>query len=121
VDSDDDARRMRAIVASDSPRLEDIGTFPPHVLAEASAPTLAERIKTYLGDMRRAERSQTNLDDTIYTLGLFLALTGDKPLHRLKTDDVRAFLDALEVYPSNATKKVAFRGLTPKEILAKAQ
>ncbi|HIE5095159.1 TPA: site-specific integrase [Stenotrophomonas maltophilia] len=121
VDSDDDARRMRAIVASDSPRLEDIGAFPPHMLAEASAPSLAERIETYLGDMRRAERSQTNLDDTVYTLHLFLALTGDKPLHRLKTDDVRAFLDALEVYPSNATKKVAFRGLTPKEILAKAQ
>ena len=121
VDSDDDARRLKAIIQSDSPRIEDIGMFPPHLLAEANAPRLAERIETYLGDMRLAERSQGNLDDTTYTLHLFLELTGDKPLHRLTTDDVRAFLKAMEVYPSNASKKKVFRGLTPKEILAKAQ
>jgi hypothetical protein len=121
VDSDDDARRLKAIIQSDSPRIEDIGMFPPHLLAEANAPRLAERIETYLGDMRLAERSQGNLDDTTYTLHLFLELTGDKPLHRLTTDDVRAFLKAMEVYPSNASKKKVFRGMTPKEILAKAQ
>ncbi len=34
---------------------------------------------------------------------------------------MRAFLDALAVYPANASKKAEFRGLTPKEVLAKSQ
>ena len=52
VDGDDDARRMRAIVQNDSPRLEDFGAFPPHLLAKANAPHLAKRIETDIGDMR---------------------------------------------------------------------
>ncbi len=84
-------------------------------------PLLSERITVYLGDMRRAERSAKNVLDTEHSLGLFLALGQDKPIEQVTATDVRSFLDALEVYPSNASKKKEFAGLAPADILARAK
>lgn len=55
--------------------------------------------------MKRVGRSATNIFDTEYSLGLFVALVGDKPVEDYKADDVRSFLEAIEHYPSNASKR----------------
>lgn len=94
---------------------------PPAPPAPPAGPLLSERIDVYLNDMRRAQRAVRNVMDTEYTLRLFLALGDDKPIEEVTATHVRAFLDALAVYPANASKKAEFRGLTPKEVLAKAK
>ncbi|PZS45747.1 site-specific integrase [Stenotrophomonas maltophilia] len=94
---------------------------PPAPSAPPSGPLLSDRIEVYLNDMRRAQRAVRNVMDTEYTLRLFLALGDDRPIEQISATDVRAFLDALAAYPASASKKAEFRGLTPKEVLAKAK
>lgn len=88
---------------------------------KSAGPLLSERAAIHISEMRRVGRSAKNVLDTEHSLGLFVALVGDKPVEDYKTDDVRKFLDALEHYPSNATKKAVFAGLTPVEILSQAK
>lgn len=115
---------LNALAAKDPLMAGMHGWEPPRPLAPPappSGPLLSERIDVYLNDMRRAQRAVRNVMDTEYTLRLLLALGDDKPIEDVTATDVRAFLDALAVYPANASKKAEFRGLTPKEVLAKAK
>ncbi|EKQ64761.1 phage-related integrase, partial [Xanthomonas citri pv. malvacearum str. GSPB1386] len=108
--------------ADDHARLLDaLKHLPLQQLAsvKSAGPLLSERAAIHISEMRRVGRSAKNVLDTEHSLGLFVALVGDKPVEDYKTDDVRQFLDALEHYPSNATKKAVFAGLTPVEILSK--
>ncbi|MBF9174004.1 integrase, partial [Xanthomonas campestris pv. campestris] len=73
----------------------------------------SERPAIHVREMKRVGRSATNIFDTEYSLGLFVALVGDKPVEDYKADDVRSFLEAIEHYPSNASKKAEFAGLAP--------
>ena len=110
--------------ADDHARLLDaLKHLPLQQLAsvKSAGPLLSERAAIHISEMRRVGRSAKNVLDTEHSLGLFVALVGDKPVEDYKTDDVRKFLDALEHYPSNATKKAVFAGLTPVEILSKAR
>lgn len=110
--------------ADDHARLLDaLKHLPLQQLAsvKSAGPLLSERATIHISEMRRVGRSAKNVLDTEHSLGLFVALVGDKPVEDYKTDDVRKFLDALEHYPSNATKKAVFAGLTPIEILSKAR
>jgi len=86
-----------------------------------TGPLFSERAAIHISEMRRVGRSAKKVLDTEHTLGLFLALVGDRAVENYKTDDVRKFLDVLEHYPSNATKKAVFDGLTPVEILNKSR
>ncbi|MBW4048723.1 MAG: site-specific integrase [Proteobacteria bacterium] len=91
--------------------------------APASLPIglVSARVQTFISQMKAKDRSATNLLDTTFTLNLFVALIGDKELSAVNTDDLDTFLDALAVWPSNASKKKAYEGLTPREIVAKAK
>lgn len=84
-------------------------------------PLFSERAAIHVREMKRVGRSATNIFDTEYSLGLFVALVGDKPVEDYKADDVRSFLEAIEHYPSNASKKAEFAGLAPADILKKAK
>jgi len=111
---DDHARAMEA--------LEKFGQLNP----QASTPPkpvglLSERVQVFLKQMKTKERSATNLLDTTFTLSLFLALVGDKELAEISTDDTDKFLDALAHWPANASKKKAYRGLPPQDVVAKAK
>ncbi|MEA0932754.1 site-specific integrase [Xanthomonas campestris] len=86
-----------------------------------AGPLFSERAAIHVREMKRVGRSATNIFDTEYSLGLFVALVGDKPVEDYKADDVRSFLEAIEHYPSNASKKAEFAGLTPADILKKAK
>ncbi|AOD15975.1 site-specific integrase [Xanthomonas fragariae] len=115
---------LSASGAEDHARLLDaLKHLPLQQLASMknAGPLLSERATIHINEMRRVGRSAKNVLDTEHSLSLFLALVGDKPVEDYKTDDVRKFLDALEHYPSNATKKAVFGGLTPVEILNKAR
>ena len=102
--------------------------------AQSSAPTpssiapqakpedlLSARIGKFIEHMAGQNRSPKNLLDTEHTLRLFLDLQGDKPLKDYSADDIDAFMDAMRVWPPNASKKPQYRDLTPKQILEKAR
>lgn len=82
---------------------------------------LSARIEAFLDEMAGKNRSEKNLMDTGHTLRLFLALGGDKPVQHVVADDIGRFMSAMRVWPANASKKPAYKGLTPTEILAKAR
>jgi hypothetical protein len=72
---------------------------------------LSVRIGKFIEHMDGQNRSKKNLMDTEHTLRLFLALQGDSPLQTYTADDVDSFMAAMRVWPSNASKKPAYRGL----------
>ncbi|PPU78837.1 integrase [Xanthomonas cucurbitae] len=109
---EDHARLMEALRA--------IPNMPAPV-AKPDSPMLSERAAIHIGEMKRVGRSSKNVLDTEHTLSLFVALVGDKPVQDYKPDDVRAFLKAIESYPSNASKMAVFANLAPIDILKKAQ
>lgn len=82
---------------------------------------LSVRIGKFIEHMDGQNRSKKNLMDTEYTLHLFLALQGDSPVQTYTADDVDGFMAAMRVWPSNASKKPAYRSLSPVEIVAKAR
>ncbi len=94
---------------------------PAPVPAPPAGPSLSECIANYLSEMTRVKRAVRNVMDTKYTLELFLALGGDKPIRDVTTQDVRDFLNALTVYPANASKNPAFKGMTPLQVLEAAK
>lgn len=82
-----------------------------------------EAAETYVADMERAKRAAKNVLDTRFSLGLFGALANldSAMLAEVNAGHVRTFLDALEVYPANASKLPEFAGLTPPEILKRVK
>jgi hypothetical protein len=74
-------------------------------VTKRAGPLLSERAAIHVPEMKRVGRSATNIFDTEYSLGWFVALVGDKPVEDYKADDVRSFLEAIEQDPSNASKK----------------
>lgn len=119
-----DGMEIEANGAEDHARaLEALAAAKP--LFASTAPTLpagmlSARIETFLSQFKSKGRSATNLLDTTFTLGLFLSLVGDKELAAVDSSDLDKFVAALEIWPSNASKKALFRGLTAPEIVAKA-
>ena len=103
-----------------------LGSLPsPPSALPSSAPSpedlLSVRIGKFIEHMDGQNRSGKNLLDTEHTLRLFLALEGDKPVQAVTADDIDAFMGAMRVWPANASKKPAYRGLSPGEIVAKAK
>ncbi len=97
-------------------------TPPPAAIDPPIAlPMLAERIELFIKQFNQKKRAATNKLDTAFTLRLFLGLIEDKPLAHIKATDMDVFLDAINVWPPNASKKKVFIGLTPSEVVAKAK
>lgn len=101
-------------------------------VAEATAPTtvyappavaamLGERIALFIKQFGQKKRAESNKKDTAFTLRLFVGVVGDKPLAALDATDVDTFLDAIAVWPPNASKFRAFKDLTPAQVVTKAK
>lgn len=88
---------------------------------QVKAGLLSERIQVFLEQMKLRELSETNLLDSTFTLRLFLDLIGDKDLSEVSTDDMDKFMSSFSHWPSNASKKRQYDGLTAKQIVAKAK
>jgi integrase len=118
--SDAEHQRVRQTITD----LEKAGAFSPALPIAPSQPKaglLSERIQVFLEQMKLRERSETNHFDTAFTLNLFLGLVGDKDLSEVSPDDMDQFMVALSQWPANASKKPQHKGLTPKQVVAKAK
>jgi integrase len=98
-----------------------VASPPPAPPEPNSEDFLSVRIGKFLVHMEGQNRSKKNVMDTEHTLSLFLALQGDRPVQTYTADDIDAFMAAMQVWPSNASKKPAYRDLSPAEIVAKAK
>ncbi|WP_221174325.1 site-specific integrase [Luteibacter sp. 9135] len=104
-----------------------LASATPQVTAPSPAPEpnpdnlLSSRIELFLEEMAGKNRSEKNLMDTGHILRLFLALGGDKPVQSVGADDIGRFMSAMRVWPANASKKPAYKGLSPADIVAKAK
>ncbi|PMQ04256.1 Tyrosine recombinase XerC [Dyella sp. AD56] len=118
--TDAEHQRVRETIAD----LTQAGAFssaPPIAPTHPKAGLLSERIEKFLAQMKGQERSETNHFDTAFTLKVFLGLVGDKDLSEVSPTDMDTFMDALAHWPANASKKPQYKGLTPKQVVAKAK
>jgi len=92
----------------------------PAVSAKPS-PMLGERIDLFMKQFRQKQRAAANVLDTEYALRLFLGLVGDRPLVEVDAEAMDIFLDAINHWPPNATKKPAYKGLAPAQVVKKAK
>lgn len=76
------------------------------------SPMLAAEIEHHLADMERRKLAPDTITESRHTLRIFLATTGDIPVREIKASHVRAFLDAVRWFPSNATVVKKYRNLS---------
>lgn len=86
----------------------------------ASRQSLSELTEAYIEaqDAKKGLKPGTQADYRA-TFALFIAIMGDREIGQYSRGDGREFFAALRRYPANAAKKVAYRGLTPKQLLEK--
>jgi integrase len=128
IDSEDDQRLFEQILSARQPRFITMLPAPSVPVAPAdNGDLLATRIEQFLSEKERGQLSAKNLADAAFALrGLLLALCDtneEKPkrLNDVGSDDADKVMVALLNWPSNASKKPAFQGLSAIEIVAKAQ
>lgn len=98
-------------------QLAGTGTQPP----PPPEPMLSALIDAHLLDLVRLQRSPDTLSESRHTLRVFLGVVGDMPIDKVKRDHVRAFWDGVKCWPSNATKKPAYKGLSVAEIIKRGK
>lgn len=96
---------------------------PPTPLASQPAlpsvgPSLSLAIADYLADLEAARRDPKTVVESRHSLRILLGVVGDIPVDTLTREHVRAFLDAVRHWPSNATKRAEYRDLSVGEVLA---
>ncbi len=95
--------------------------------AVASTPTakamlLSKAIADHLADLEREKLDGRTVDDSRHTLRLFAAIVGDdRDVGSIDQDDIRAFLDGVRWWPSNASKREPYRGLPVREVIKLAK
>lgn len=98
---------------------------PPVALAPAPAPSepadesplLSVAIDDYLGDQVRRKRAPDTITESKFTTRVFLAIVGDMPVNKLKTNHVRNFLDEVRWLPPNASVVPKYRHLSILEAI----
>lgn len=98
-------------------QLAGVGGPPP----PPPEPMLSALIDDHLLDLVRLKRSQDTLTESRHTLRIFLGVVGDMPIDKVKRDHVRAFWDGVKCWPSNATKKAAYKDMSVLEIIARGK
>ncbi|EMR0465774.1 site-specific integrase [Stenotrophomonas maltophilia] len=116
-DPDTNYRRMTETMA----RLE---ALPPRAAAAdpikplRAVLTLKEAAEKHLADLRAVGRKPRTVMDSEHSLRLMAGLLGeDKPVAEIDTDDIRAVRDGIARWPSNASKRKEFRGLSVKGVI----
>lgn len=90
--------------------------------AKASGPLLSKAIADHLGDLGRAKLHSKTVLESRHSLRLFAGAVGqDLAVSELTADHVRAFFDVVRWWPSNATKRSPYKGLTVMDVVALAQ
>ena len=136
IESPEDARLWK-MLNDDGARLEDIGTVdalrtPPLQRAAPSAsapvdadpdaeppPLLSDAIADYLQE-RKGKRDARGELDVIKVLALFLEITGDLRVDKIKKRHLIRFDEITLGLPAHAKKKATFKGLTAEQMVQKA-
>lgn len=83
---------------------------------------LSKAIADHLGDLAGARLHQKTVLESRHTLRLFAGIIGeDVPVASLTQDHVRAFFEGVRCWPSNATKRPAYRDLSVLEAIKLAK
>lgn len=83
---------------------------------------LSKAMADHLGDLAGARLHQKTVLESRHTLRLFAGIIGeDVPVASLTQDHVRAFFDGVRYWPSNATKRPAYRDLSVPEVIRLAK
>ncbi len=98
---------------------------PPPTAAPAPPPTpalmLSDCVSRFLQHFAQRGLSAKVMLEQTWTLELFQGAVGDVPMNTLGHPEMDRFLAALAIWPSNASKRKAYRGLSVPEVLAKAK
>jgi integrase len=109
--------------------IEDIGKIDIPTLSAAPAPSAPVRevpwlslaIDAHTSDLAQAGRNSKTVMESRHTLKIFLGVVGDLPVSDLTEKHIRAFNEAIRVWPSNATKRDPYRGKSVSQVLALAK
>lgn len=89
--------------------------------AQGTGPMLSKAIADHVADLERAKLHKKTVLESRHTLRLFLGIVGDRPVHMLSQDHVRAMFDGVRWWPSNATKKPAYKSLSVRDVIELAK
>lgn len=87
-----------------------------------SGPLLSKASADYLGDLGRAikrgELEEKTKTESAHSLRLLAGvLAADKPVGDINTDDIRAFFDAVLIWPKRASQREPYKGKMVQEVL----
>jgi hypothetical protein len=83
---------------------------------------LSKAVSDHLNDLTAARLHQKTVLESRHTLRLLAGITGeDIPVASLSQDHVRRFFDGARCWPSNATKRPAYRDLSVQEVIKLAK
>ncbi len=83
---------------------------------------LSKAMADHLSDLTGARLHQKTVLESRHTLRLFAGIIGeDVPVASLTQDHVRAFFEGVRYWPSNATKRPAYRDLSVPEVIKLAK
>jgi integrase len=121
---EDHARALEALAAM---RVAIPGLAPgqaPAAFATAapsSAPMLRASAGKFLEHCRSLKKSPATLLETDHSVRLFCDLNDDMPMASVGVDQIDAFRATLAVWPARARVLPEYRGLTARQIIAKAK
>lgn len=115
--------------------VESIGLLPEHFLLKQQEThakreatgrsvglSLSKAIENHLTDLTNAKLQPKTILESRHTLRLFAGVVGeDLPVSELAQDHVREFFSAIRWWPSNASKRPAYRGMPVLEVMALAK
>jgi integrase len=107
---------------SGEPNFPATSPSSPSPSAESSTPnlsTLGALVDRYLSELSRNwsfKHRSTNEKDLSPKLKLFAEIVGDRPANEIKKEDIARYKTVLLNYPSNKSKKPAYRDLSIEQI-----
>lgn len=126
IDTPQDARMFADILRSRPAPAKDDGDWMKASRARKRAeeeakrqqgPSLSEAIDKHIADLTRAKRDPKTLIESRHSLRILLGVVGDVAASQLTVEHVREFLDAVQHWPKNATKRAEYRDLTVRQIV----
>lgn len=115
-DTEDFIRTVQALVdkAGSKREPEPIGSS---TLAPVTGSKLSKEIETHLADLARGKRATDTITESRHSLRVLLGIIGDMPVTEVNADHIRAFWDGVVLWPSHASVKPEYAGLSVLEII----
>nr|WP_289883526.1 site-specific integrase [Xanthomonas arboricola]MDN0205054.1 site-specific integrase [Xanthomonas arboricola pv. corylina]MDN0217999.1 site-specific integrase [Xanthomonas arboricola pv. corylina] len=120
IEANDEADHRRAMEMASLLARSNAAAVPSVPVAKSLS--LTKAIADHIADLEREKLDGRTVDDSRHTLRLFAAIVGgDREVSAIDQDDIRAFLDGVRWWPSNASKREPYRGLPVREVIELAK